>query len=81
MKETIGKLATVVLFGVMCLLLANSANSQEPDVHKVWVHKEYDSHADRVYFIQDLETGTRCYAITNSQVNASGYAISCVAAK
>jgi hypothetical protein len=36
----------------------------------------YDN--DRLVFILDKETGTRCYAITNNRVNASGYAIACV---
>jgi hypothetical protein len=45
---------------------------------KLWVHTEYRSESDRVLFIEDLETGTRCYAITNDKTNLSGYAISCV---
>lgn len=45
---------------------------------KLYVHIEYNEGRDRVLFIQDLETGTRCYAITNDVLNSSGYAISCV---
>lgn len=48
---------------------------------KLYIHIEYKEHGDRVIFIQDLETGTRCYAITNDMVNTTGYAISCVPSK
>jgi hypothetical protein len=51
---------------------------QEGAANKLWVSRQYQDHGDRVLFIEDLETGTRCYAVTNSKVNVAGYAISCV---
>jgi hypothetical protein len=45
---------------------------------KLYVHTESVAEGNMVVYIEDLETGTRCYAITNSRLNASGYAISCV---
>lgn len=48
---------------------------------KLWVSIQYSKSGDRVLFIQDLETGTRCYAVTSNLVSTSGYAISCVEKK
>jgi len=45
---------------------------------KLYVQEAYEGGGNQVLFIQDLETGTRCYAITNSRLNSTGYAISCV---
>jgi len=67
-----------LIFFLFCLVGLGRATDNP---QKVWVSIQYDEHNDKVYFIQDLETGTRCYAITNSAVNASGYAISCVPQK
>lgn len=51
------------------------------DNEKLWVSVQYAKSGDRILFIQDLETGTRCYAITSNVVTASGYAISCTEKK
>lgn len=64
------------LLVIVALIICCSCLADEP--HKLWVHSEYNQNSNEVLFIQDLETGTRCYAITNSKINASGYAISCV---
>jgi len=60
------------------IVVATLVAAEGTRAKKLWVSREYDEHGDRVLFVQDLETGTRCYAITNSSVNMSGYAISCV---
>lgn len=61
-------------------LLLGFALAQTLPIHKLWVNKEYDKDADRIYFIQDLETGARCYAIAGGigSGRSAGYAISCV---
>lgn len=48
------------------------------DKPKLWVNKQITDHDNDFYIVEDLETGTRCYAVTNHTLNASGYAISCV---
>lgn len=50
------------------------------DAPRIWWQR-YHQGSDSIYFIEDKETGTRCYAITNGTVNMSGYAISCVPKK
>lgn len=59
---------------VAIVLVAGFAAGQ--GAKKLWVAEQYVDHGDRVYFVEDLETGTRCYAITGT--GTSGYAISCV---
>lgn len=66
----------VVKFLIICVLGAALMSATESS--KLWVSIEDKSNHDRVIFIQDRETGTRCYAVTNNEVNVSGYAISCV---
>jgi hypothetical protein len=66
------------LFVIVMLIIIAVASVRAQSKPKLWVHKEYEEYGDRVLFIEDLETGTRCYAITNPTVNTSGYAISCV---
>jgi len=73
MKSGIAKVVGLVL-----LVLITWAVAQNPQ--KLWVSIQYREHADRVIFIEDRETHTRCYAITNNEVNMAGYAISCVPA-
>lgn len=51
------------------------------DNEKLWVRVQYAKSGDRILFIQDLETGTRCYAITSNAVATIGYAISCTEKK
>lgn len=63
----------VILAVLGLVVLAYAQGSQ-----KLWVHHEITIHQDRFYFVQDLETGTRCYVVTNDNLNASGYAIACV---
>src|SRR5213080_825074 len=38
----------------------------DSDEQKLWVSLQYQYRGDRVLLIEDKETGTRCYAITNS---------------
>lgn len=66
----------IKIIAVFVLTLGLSAFADGP--HKLWVSIQYRARNDRVLFIQDLETGTRCYAITNDNMNVSGYAIACV---
>jgi hypothetical protein len=33
-------------------------------INKLWVKSEYEDPYIRAYFIQDLETGTRCYVVS-----------------
>lgn len=67
---------TKLIIAILAFFAAVSAFAWTTE--KLYVHIEYQEGRDRVLFIQDLETGTRCYAITNDVLNSSGYAISCV---
>jgi len=70
------KVAWLLLSGLLLAAVAIAAQGAP----KLWVHKEYggigsyDNYVS-AYYIEDRETGTRCYGIT---VAGSGAAISCV---
>lgn len=65
---------------VALLAMAAVVAVAQDQTKKLWVSIQSQYSNDRVIFIQDRETGTRCYAITNDKLNAAGYAISCVPA-
>lgn len=63
---------------VVLIILASLALLAESSIwDKLYMLRSHYG-SDEVIFIQDKETGTRCYAITNADLNTSGYAISCV---
>ena len=54
-------------------------------LNKLWVSKQHTDGDLAVYFVQDLETGTRCYVAQTTTPNEDGHtsnaapvAISCV---
>lgn len=66
---------------VLAFLLASISFAQIGS--KVWVSIQWkDSSNNEVLFIEDKETGTRCYALSNGDakgyINSSAYAISCI---
>jgi len=66
----------IIIVSLIVVLVSGYLIGQS--TQKLWVSIQYRSKGDRVLFIEDLETGTRCYAIANDAVNVGGYAISCV---
>ena len=67
------KLRIVVALSLMSYLVAQS----EGIWNKLYVLRG-NIGSDEIIFIYDKETKTRCYAVSNHEVNVSGYAISCV---
>ena len=66
-----------VLIFIVVLLVSAMCFGQ--DLKKVWVSLQYEDNGFRVLYIEDRETGTRCYAIrADSETSYSGFAISCV---
>jgi len=61
---------------ILTLIFVPTAFTQ--DVSRVTL-QYHDGSGNEVFFIDDFQTGTRCYAITNNGVNNPSYAISCVA--
>jgi len=63
---------------LLVIIAAGSLAYGAFDQDKTWVHEEsYQTDASqtlRVLFIQDKETGTRCYAVTR----VDAFAIACV---
>jgi hypothetical protein len=62
-----------IIIGLILVSLYSFAQN-----NKLWIHFEGTHHDNDFYFIEDLETHARCYAITNHTINTSGYSISCV---
>lgn len=63
---------------VIAVLIGAALFATAQGTEKLWVSIQYRYLGDRVLFIEDKETGTRCYAIANNETNMSGYAIACV---
>jgi hypothetical protein len=73
-KGTILMLLASILFLASCLLVAQTKN-------KIWYYKagkinngSMEDFPTEIYFIEDQETGTRCYAVRGVEAAA----ISCV---
>ena len=71
-----GTIKKILLFVILTIGILIAQVNSTP---KLYVSMQYDGNKDRVYFVQDLETGTRCYALTGGSGSYSvGAAISCV---
>jgi hypothetical protein len=68
---------------ILTVVLMASAYAIGQQVSKLWVHKEYSDSSIRVYYVQDIETGTRCYVVSQDNIShpSDGNAISCVKEK
>lgn len=65
---------------VLVLVLGFFLLSAAANTGQMAVSIQYENNGDRLYLIQDLQTGTRCYAMTNAKtdgLSAGGYALSC----
>lgn len=66
-----------IIIAVLSIVTLALAGTQQNIWNKVYVLNG-DLNNDRVVYIEDKETGTRCYGFTNNVFNTSGYALSCV---